>query len=389
MSTPPDYRVVGRHPMMPQTTHDEAARFNFLANLNRYLSANVLPMVKTAYEQHALPEFVAREGREPATRHEVRKLMQKQRAFQNWSALRRSTMELRQQAGRSVVLRQVDTLNAHARAAPPKLQPGLEVPRYISEVDQHCMPGGYATEVTACDVSAAANYDVGIFATTGGGLGRFSDGGGSAVVEWLQREHPQFKPARILDVGAGLGHNTLPLAQAYPDAEVIAVDVAAPMLRYGQARATGMKVSNVTFQQANAETLPFPTDSFDFVMTCMFLHETSRTAIERVLAEIYRVLRPGGISLHLEQPQYSGMPVYEQFVRDWDAYNNNEPFWTTMHDLDLRELAMRNGAAANECFETGLAAVVDASLFPPAPAQAEDYGRKAAWYAFGVAKATV
>jgi hypothetical protein len=100
------------------------------------------------------------------------------------------------------------------------------------------------------------------------------------------------------------------------------------------------------------------------------------------------VLSSGGISLHLEQPQYHGMPLYEQFVRDWDAYNNNEPFWTTMHDLDLRELAIRNGASAHECFETGLAAVVDASLFPPAPKQEEDYGRKAAWYAFGVTKTT-
>ena len=385
---PPSYHVVGRHGMMPSVQHDEAARFNFLANMNRFLSAQLLPGVKTAYEVRARPAFIAERGAAPMHRKEVKAIMQHEPAYQNWSALRRGTMELRQQSGRSVVLRQLEPLIEQARAlndgqSTLQLSDNFVVPRYISAVEQHCAPGGYSSELVPDDIAAAANYDVGIFATTGGGLGRYADGGGKAVVQWLAHAYPNFKPKRILDLGTGLGHNLLPLAEAFPDAEIMAIDVAAPMLRYGHARAKSMHVDGVTFLQANAEALDFPDQHFDFIMSCMFLHETSFVAIQKIFNESRRLLSHSGISIHLEQPPYAGMDVYEQFIRDWDAHNNNEPFWTTMHALDLRALAQKAGFDAAQCFETGLEAVVDEAVFPKAPGKVEDYGRKAAWYAFG------
>jgi SAM-dependent methyltransferase len=385
---PPDYRVVGRHAMMPQVAHDDVARFNFLANMNRFLSTQLLPGVKTAFDRRAKPAFEKQNGRAPETRREVAQLMRHEVPYQNWSALRRATMENRQQTGRGVVLAQLPELIARAQqlsqsADNLRLDHALTVPRYIAAVEQHCMPGGYSSEVLDGDVSAAANYDVGIFATTGGGLGRFGDGGGLAVTEWLQREHPSFKPKRILDLGAGLGHNTLPLAQAFPDAQVIAIDVAAPMLRYGAARAASLGVHNVRFEQANAECLAYPDQHFDLIMSCMFLHETSFKAIQNIFAECKRLLAADGISIHLEQPQYHNMEAYEAFIRDWDAHNNNEPFWTTMHEMDLVELAQKTGFSRAQCFETGLEAVVDEAIFPKPKTKVEDYGRKAAWYAFG------
>lgn len=386
---PPPYQVVGKHAVMPETRHDEAARFNYLANMNQFLSAEFLPRVKRAYDKRALPRFQAEHGRAPVHRREVRELMSEEPAYQAWSAMRRATMEQRQQAGRSVVLRQLDHLNAVAKAVADepglKLDPNFQPPRYLTGVDHHCMPGGYLGELAPDDVSAPANYDVGIFATTGGALGRYSDGGGAAIAAWLKREHPDFKPKRILDLGCGLGHNTLPLAQAFPDAEVIALDAAAPMLRYGHARARSLGVTNVRFVQGSAEAVNEPDASFDLIVTCMFLHETSYTAIKRVFFETRRLLAPDGISLHIEQPQYQNMDVYEQFIRDWDAYNNNEPFWTTMHEMDLTELATDAGFDRAKVFETGVRAVVDAALFPQAAAaqKQEDYGRSAAWYVFG------
>ena len=72
-SGPPDYRVVGRHGVFPETTHDEIARLNFLAHMNRHLATRVMPAVKTAWERRAGPAFETREGRPPKDRHEVRK----------------------------------------------------------------------------------------------------------------------------------------------------------------------------------------------------------------------------------------------------------------------------------------------------------------------------
>ena len=139
--------------------------------------------------------------------------------YQTWSALRRNTMEMRQQAGRGMVLRQLGPLIDKVRQineTSPGLQldPSVQVPRYVSAVDIHCMPGGYHTELVPGDVLAPANYDSGIFATTGGMLGRWNDGGGQALAQWLKKEHPQFKPRRILDLGCTVGHNAVPLAQA-------------------------------------------------------------------------------------------------------------------------------------------------------------------------------
>ena len=388
---PPSWQHVGRHAVFPQSAHDDTARFDFLANLNGYLSTRLSPKVRESYEKRVKPAFEQREGRAPESRHEVRKAMAADPVYQTWSALRRNTMEMRQQAGRGMVLRQLGPLIDKVRQineTSPGLQldPSVQVPRYVSAVDIHCMPGGYHTELVPGDVLAPANYDSGIFATTGGMLGRWNDGGGQALAQWLKKEHPQFKPRRILDLGCTVGHNAVPLAQAFPDAEVIAIDVAAPMLRYAHARARSLGVENINFRQANAEALDYPDGHFDLISTAMFWHESSSKAMPRKLKEIHRLLADGGLTAHLEQPQYTGMDVYEQFVRDWDTYNNNEPFWGVMHEYDLRRMMADAGFDPARYFETTARGVVDRDIFPEAGSDGEDYGRAALWTMFGAWK---
>ena len=393
-NVPPTWDKVGKHALFPDAKHDEIARFNFLANLNMHLSGEVLPGVKESYEKVALPTFRAEQGREPESRHEVREVMQHQPAYQWWSALRRSTMEMRQQAGRSLVLRQLDNLNKVAAsynegAETLVLNPDSVLPEYVSVVDTHCMPGSYHTSLVEGDVSAGANYDSGLFVTTVGQLGSMTDGGGRAISDWLKSDHPEFTPKRILDIGCTIGHNIVPIAQAFPDAEVIAVDVSAPVLRYGHARAKALGVNNITFMQVNAEDLSqFADESFDLITTSMVLHELSAKSLPKILSEISRLQTPGGLSVHLEQPQYAGRPVFEQFLRDWDTWNNNEPFWGTMHDIDLVEMIDQTGLPAELQFTTAVTAKVDETIFPKTQAdnETEDFGRAAAWNVFGAWK---
>jgi SAM-dependent methyltransferase len=391
----PSWRDVGRHAVFPQATHDEVARFDHLTRMNMHLSQRVLPGVKLAYEQRVKPDFVAEKGRAPEDRHEVRHAMQADLHYQLWSALRRNTMEQRQQASRGMVFRQLGALRAAADAINEgaltlKLNAQVKSPPYATAVDTHCMPGSYHTEVVERDISPGANYDAGIFVTTAGALGRYSDGGGQALVDWLQKNKPGWQPQRILDIGCTIGHNAVPLAQAFPNAKVTAIDPAAAVLRYGHARAQSLGVKNIEFVQALGENVPAPDAQFDLVTTAMFWHETSTTAMPRIMKEVFRVLAPGGLTLHLEQPQYAGMDPFEAFMRDWDAYNNNEPFWTRMHDMDLPALVQRSGFAPGAYFETLMQAKVDRSLFPaPAGSQAgsqEDYGRTPQWTAFGATK---
>ena len=391
---PPPYTALTRHPMMPRVDHDEAARFNFLANFNRYLSGTIGAGNKLAYEKRVLPAFRAEHGRDPQHRNEIRKAMNRDPWHRMWSALRRNSMELRQHNGRQTTLRQLDQLDALARqfnahSGQLELDPAVAQPHYQTAVDIHCQPGGYHTEERAGDVAAGANYDVGIFATTGGAMGALNDGGGAAVAEWAKRAHPDFRPKRILDIGATVGHNALPIAQAFPDAEVIAIDTAGASLRYGAARAAGLGVKNIRFVQASGEDLSrWPDGYFDWVQTTMFLHELSGKALPKVLGEASRVLAPGGLIFHIEQPEYSdAMPLYEQFMRDWDAFNNNEPFWSSMHAFDLKDVITRAGFPRDAQFEVGVRAVVDRTIFPDAPSgEAEDYGRAAVWNAYGAWK---
>jgi ubiquinone/menaquinone biosynthesis C-methylase UbiE len=391
---PPPYTEVTRHAVFPTPNHDEAARFNFLANFNKYMAAGIGAGNALAYEKRVLPAFVKEHGREPKDRFEIRHAMNRDPWHRYWSALKRNSMEMRQQNGRAMVLRQLDELDAKARQFNEGrdtlvLDPSVKVPRYQAAIDIHCMPGSYHGEERPGDVSAGANYDCGIFATTGGGLGALSDGGGMALVEWIRKERPGWVPKRILDLGCTIGHNIVPLALAFPNTEVIAIDTAAPSLRYGHARAQALGAYNLKFIQMNAEDMSaFSDASFDWVQTTMYLHELSGSALPRVINEGVRVLAPGGLMLHLEQPQYlDAMPLYEQFIRDWDAFNNNEPFWSAMHALDLKGIMAAAGLSHEHQFVTGVTAVVDEAIFPKqAHGAGEDHGRAASWNAYGAWK---
>ena len=137
--------------------------------------------------------------------------------------------------------------------------------------------------------------------------------------------------------------------------------------------------------QADATDLAaFEDASFDWIQSTMFLHETSLPALRRIMAECRRLLAPGGLVIHLEQPRYdAGMPPFEQAMRDWDAFNNNEPFWTKLHEIDLDGLMVDAGFEAGELIHGQVVAVVDDDFLDAGSDDAEDYGRKPAWQITG------
>jgi hypothetical protein len=110
--------------------------------------------------------------------------------------------------------------------------------------------------------------------------------------------------------------------------------------------------------------------------------------MKAIFAETFRVLSPDGIVLHVEQPQYAAdMPLFEQAMRDWDAFYNNEPFWSTMHGLDIDGFLIEAGFRSDRLIHGGVTAVVDKDVFPDsADDEGEDYGRKAAWHVIGARK---
>ena len=388
---PPTYDKIAKHEVFPETTHDERARYNFLANLNKHL-AHVSQGNALAFEKRVQPKFQKENGRDFKDKDELGAAMAKDPHYQTWSALRRATMEMRQQAGRSLTYRQAEELTAKVDKLNKgkdslELNASVEVPPYLMAVDNHLMPGSYHTELFEGDVSNAANYDGGLFVTTAGLLGRYSDGGGQAIAQWINNNHPDFKPKRILDIGCGIGHNTLPLAKMYPDAEVVAIDTGKPMLRYGHARAMALGYNNVKFIQADAGSLPFEDESFDWIQTTMFLHETGGKSIYKIMNEIQRCLKKGGLTMHIEQPQYTDeMSMYEKWIRDWDAFNNSEPYWSKMHDIDPIDLMETCGFSRDEFMQIGAQAINDLDDGTQKADEPEDHGRSPIWNVFGAWK---
>jgi ubiquinone/menaquinone biosynthesis C-methylase UbiE len=354
------------------------------------VSTVIAPGNKMAYEQRVEPAFKKEHGRTFNDRFEVGEAMKQDPVYQMWAALRRSTMEMRQQNGRATVLRQAAALAQKAAAQLKnnnnlQLKENFKVPPYLTHVDNHLMPGSYHTEYFKGDVANAANYDSGLFVTSGGMLGSLTDGGGQAIATWVKETYPGFHPKKILDIGCGLGHNTLPIAQLFPNAEVIAIDAGAPMLRYGAARANALGIKNVKFIQADAASMnEFKDGEFDWVQTTMFLHETGGKSIHNIFKEIGRVTKPGGINLHIEQPQYTPqMSMYEQFMRDWDAYYNAEPYWGHMHDLQPEDLMAESGVAKDNFMQVGVKAINDLDKKKSDGKVTEDYGRSPVWNVFG------
>lgn len=90
---------------------------------------------------------------------------------------------------------------------------------------------------------------------------------------------------RILDVGAGTGTSSAYFARS--GATVVAVDFSAGMIELGRKRHP-----RIEFVEADAEKLPFGDDEFDAVTASFALRNIANPKI--ALAEMYRVLKPGG-----------------------------------------------------------------------------------------------
>jgi 2-polyprenyl-3-methyl-5-hydroxy-6-metoxy-1,4-benzoquinol methylase len=91
-----------------------------------------------------------------------------------------------------------------------------------------------------------------------------------------------------LDVGCGEGHNTRLLAER--GASMTGIDISSTFVRHAK-EAEDAHPLGINYRLASAVDLPFREAGFDFVTAFMSLMDIPET--ERVLAEVFRVLRPG------------------------------------------------------------------------------------------------
>ncbi|MFM0035121.1 class I SAM-dependent methyltransferase [Paraburkholderia strydomiana] len=102
--------------------------------------------------------------------------------------------------------------------------------------------------------------------------------------------------ATVLDMGCGAGHASFAVAPHAKD--VVAYDIAPPMLATVNGAAKERGLANIRTQQGAAETLPFDDHSFDWVISRMSAHHWHD--VPAALAEVRRVLKPGGKVLFVD-----------------------------------------------------------------------------------------
>ncbi len=154
------------------------------------------------------------------------------------------------------------------------------------------------------------------------------------------------KPKRVLDLGVGTGRNLTLLAKRYPDAQMIALDIAPAMLQ--QARQRYQKISGIKrwlpyskmpfYLAGDAEKLPLADNSVDLVFANLALQWCDpRTSF----AEIQRVLRPDGLLMFTSL----GPDTLRELRQAW-AEVDDYPHVNMFYDMhDVGEAMMAAGLA--------------------------------------------
>jgi len=111
----------------------------------------------------------------------------------------------------------------------------------------------------------------------------------------------------VLDMGCGAGVDSLVAAHLVgPAGRVIGVDVTAEMIAKARSNLEQLDLPQVSFQVGEAESLPFPDNNFDLVISNGVLNLTLNK--EQALEEAYRVLKPGGRFMVADQVLVAALP---------------------------------------------------------------------------------
>lgn len=117
----------------------------------------------------------------------------------------------------------------------------------------------------------------------------------------VAKQTPGLQPQAILDLGASGGGISLALCAEYPDATVYALEPEDEAFELLSAMKSATGEARLKIFHGAGEQIPLPDASVDLIV-CHTVLEHVRDP-QRVIAEMFRVLRPGGI-VHLELPNY-------------------------------------------------------------------------------------
>jgi len=328
--------------------HDESARQAFVGAFKGYVNFKVEDQLAQVFDKEVVVHE-ERTGESPNDLASAESIIADHSLYHLWGTLTFHSQNLMWQSVRDTTNRtidsQVETFRAFRdnadKSGDMSLSHELVVKAPISTTEIHRQPGGYWRENRADDIEAALNYSgtVDLYRNakgmgTGGKVG--SDTIGQFVCDVAQKYAPDLDPQTILDMGCA--------------ADVTGVDCARPFVRFahGYAESSGLAAK---FAERDAADTGYEDESFDLIVSIIMFHETTKAQVRDIMRECWRLVKPGGLVLHLDVPyQPHRMPLVKQVTNHWQVRHNGEPFWTGFSSLDMREEAIAAGFDPDTAF---------------------------------------
>lgn len=170
----------------------------------------------------------------------------------------------------------------HKDFSPETLREYSNLPEYYLR-NFHFQSDGYLSAASAQRYEHQVEI---LFAGTAGAMRR-------GLIPHLKKQLGDRQPLNILDLAAGPGTSTKPLALAFPLTRITALDLSEPYLDFAKKRFPDLKT--IDWVAGDAAHLQFEDNHFDGICSTYLFHELPLDVRIQVIAEAYRVLKPGGI----------------------------------------------------------------------------------------------
>ena len=198
--------------------------------------------------------------------------------------------------------------------------PDYVYPEY-AKVETHLQPGGYVGHPLA---GLIYDYGTRVFA------GKVSEN------DYLHKAMAEKVPMpldgrveQVMDVACSVGKLTCALKNRFPGAQVSGSDISAPMVRYAHYRAIQQDIDVKFLQTAGEDLDQLPENHFDLITVHILFHEAPTPVVDRTIANIYRMLRPGGTFWISDFPTLGNDPQglhYTYLLGAIDSADNSEPY---------------------------------------------------------------
>jgi len=189
------------------------------------------------------------------------------------------------------------------------------LPRYYRQ-NFHFQSGGWLTD------ESAAIYDTQVEVLFTGAADAMRRRTLKPIAEWMAGRNQ--RDLRGLDVGCGTGRLLAFLHDAWPGMRLSGIDLSAPYLE--EARRLIGRTARVKLIEGAGEVLPFDDTSLDLIVSSFLMHELPKRIRVDVIAEMARVVKPGGLVVLVDSIQKADHPPWDGLL-DLFPHYFHEPYY--------------------------------------------------------------